>query len=191
VEPDGLVINGMSGARRSGRFANAALVVEVRPQDFYQGEPDDGFKFQRFWERAAHDLAGPRAVPAQTFLSFLGSDREGSRELGTSSCPWPLAPVRLGQCLPEFVGRALRETLPAMAAKLPPLSGATLLAVESRTSSPMRIDRGEDMQSLSTPNLYPVGEGAGYAGGIVSSAIDGARAADAYAARCGGGLETL
>lgn len=176
TEADGLVINGMSGPLRSGRFANAALVVEVRPEDF-GGQPMRGFAFQRELEVAAQALAGARGVPAQTVASFLGGKKGG---LGRSSCPWPLVEADLTRCLPAFAAGALAECLPSMAAEIRPLAAGSLMGVETRTSSPVRIDRGGDLVAVNTPGLYPVGEGAGYAGGIVSSAVDGVRAVDAY-----------
>ena len=184
-EPDGTVVNGMSGSRRSGRFANAALVVEVRPSDF-GFDPLEGLRFQRKWERLAREAAGPRAVPASAVESFLRGTAQPALPRG--SCPWEPKPADLAGCLPDFAAAGLREALPAMIRKLPPLGGGLLLGVETRTSSPVRIERGEDGQSLSTPGLYPVGEGAGYAGGIMSSAVDGARAADAWAALHGGSI---
>jgi uncharacterized FAD-dependent dehydrogenase len=187
-EPDGTVVNGMSGSRRSGRFANAALVVEVRPADF-GSDPLEGLRFQRKWERIAREAAGPRAVPASTVGTFLL--RSGRQPLPRGSCPWEPRPADLAACLPGFAAAGLREALPAMIRKLPPLGGGLLLGVETRTSSPVRIERGEDGQSLSTPGLYPVGEGAGYAGGIMSSAVDGARAVDAWAALHGGRIDEM
>lgn len=176
TEPGGLVVNGMSGSKRSSPFANSAIVVEVKPSDFGEGAMM-GLRFRRDIERAAFALAGPRAVPASTVRAFISG---GVGVPGRSNCPWPLVPADLARALPGFVAEGLRQTLPGMAAEITPLGEGTLIGVETRTSSPVRIDRGLDMQSLSTPGLYPVGEGAGYAGGIMSSAIDGVRAADAY-----------
>lgn len=171
-----LVINGMSGSKRSSRIANAALVVEVRPSDFGEG-PLMGLEFQRTIESRAFSSAGVRAVPATTVKGFLAGKGDPPHP---SNCPWPLKPVELGALLPGFAAKALRETLPSMINEIKPLAEGNLLGVETRTSSPVRIERGEDLQSFGIRGLYPIGEGAGYAGGIVSSAIDGAKSADAY-----------
>ncbi len=202
VEPGGLVINGMSGHARSGRFANSALVAEVRPEDFGY-DPFAGYALQRAIEERAYALAGARGVPAQTLASFIEGDaaRSGgspglsssssslsSLDLADSTCPWPLVEARLEECLPEYVTHALRSTLPGLIRKLEPLKRARLLAAETRTSSPVRIERDTEFESTGVSGLFPIGEGAGYAGGIVSSAIDGVRAVDAYARRLGGAL---
>ncbi len=184
TEPDGVVVNGMSGSRRAGPLANAALVVEVFPADF-EGGGLAGHDFQREWERRAARAAGPAGVPAQTVASFLG--RPGGGRLPRSSCPWRAVPADLRTCLPGFAAAALAGALPALVRRFPPLAGALLLGVETRTSSPVRLVRGPDLQSSTISLLYPVGEGSGHSGGIVSSAVDGARAADAYAARLSAG----
>lgn len=185
TEPDGVVVNGMSASGRRGRWANAALVVPVTPGDF-GGEAIGGFRFQREWEQRARRLAGERGIPAQRVGDFR---RESpSREFLRSSCPWPLVAADLAGCLPDFAVDALRRALPPLIGQFPPLADGLLLGIESRTSSPVRLARGEDLQSVSCPGLYPLGEGAGYAGGIVSAAVDGARAADAFAAGLGGGF---
>jgi uncharacterized FAD-dependent dehydrogenase len=182
VEPDGVVVNGMSGAMRSGRNANAALVVETRPEDF-GGDPLKGLEFQRRCEKRGYELAGEMALPSQTVASFLG---RGKGPEVNSNCPWTLKKAELSECLPGFAAAALRDALPSLIAQLPPLAGGNLIGVETRTSSPVRIPRDENMRSIDFKNLYPVGEGAGYAGGIVSAAIDGARAADHWAVEFGG-----
>ncbi len=179
TEPDGLVVNGMSGARRAGRRANAALVVTVRPGD-WGGDALGGMGWQRRWERRAARTAGPRRVPAQRVTDFLAG--RPSRDLPAVSCPWEAIPAGLDGCLPRFVSRALREALPRLIARLPVLGGGVLIGVETRTSSPVRIVRDARFQSPGLPGLFPVGEGSGYAGGIVSAAVDGARAVDAWAA---------
>ena len=179
TEPDGLVLNGMSGSRRSSAFANGALVVEVRPRDFGDS-PLGGLSFQEKLERSAFLLAGRRAVPAMGVGAFLGEAGENGVE--RSNCPWPLVKRDLTLCLPGFVTKALREVMPSLVRELYPLRAGTLLGVETRTSSPVRIDRHDDGQALNHRGLYPIGEGAGYAGGIISSAIDGVRAVDSFAA---------
>ncbi len=179
TEPDGLVVNGMSGSRRAGRRANAALVVTVRPGD-WGGAALGGMGWQRRWEREAARRAGRRRVPAQRVGDFLAG--RPSRDLPPTSCPWEAVPAELDRCLPGFVSRALREALPRLIARLPVLSGGVLIGVETRTSSPVRIVRDAGLRSPELPGLFPVGEGSGYAGGIVSAAVDGARAVDAWAA---------
>ncbi|MBE0617862.1 MAG: hypothetical protein IH608_08055, partial [Proteobacteria bacterium] len=184
-EAGGLVVNGMSASGRTGRWANAALVVGVGPRDVGTG-PLAGHAFQREWEERAAAVGGGRGMPAQRVVDFLAG--HASRSLPRSSCPWPTVPADLGGCLPPFVAGALRDALPALLRQLGPLEGGWLLGVETRTSSPVRLVRGDDLQTPGFPGLYPIGEGAGYAGGIVSAAVDGARAADAFASRWAGGV---
>jgi uncharacterized protein len=175
----------MSASGRTGRWANAALVVSVAPGD-YPGGPLAGLRFQRELEERASALGGRRGVPGQRVVDFLRG--ETSRTLPASSCPWSVVSFPLDECLPPFVAGALRQALPELLSKFPPLRRGLLLGVETRTSSPVRIPRAETMESVGFSGLYPIGEGAGYAGGIVSAAVDGVRAADAYAERLGGGL---
>ena len=184
-EPEGLVVNGMSASGRSGRFANAALVVAVGPEDCGQG-PLAGLALQRETEERAWRAAPGRAVPAQRVKDFLAGVPTAS--LPRSSCPWPLAAATFDSILPPAVGATLRGAFSQLLRQFPPLADGVLLGVETRTSSPVRLPRGEDLESLIWPGVYPVGEGAGYAGGIVSAAVDGARAADALAEKLGGGV---
>jgi uncharacterized FAD-dependent dehydrogenase len=184
-DPEGLVVNGMSSSGRRGPWANAALVVGVEPGAGGPSGPLAGLAFQRDLEERARALAGGRAVPAQRVRDFVAG--RPSVDLPRSSCPWPLVSVPVSECLPAFAAAALRDALPHLARQLGPVADGVLLAPETRTSSPVRITRGEGMESVGIEGLYPIGEGAGYAGGIVSSAVDGARAADAYAIRLGGG----
>ena len=150
--------------------------------------PLRGYALQRAVEERAYALAGARAVPAQSLASFMGESDAGKSSPLDSTCPWPLVQAQLGKCLPEYVTHGLRSTLPGLIRKLEPLKRARLMAAETRTSSPVRIDRDVELESTAVPGLFPIGEGAGYAGGIVSSAIDGVRAVDAYARRLGGAL---
>ncbi len=185
-EAGGLVVNGMSAWGRRGRWANAALVTPVEPADLGDGVLA-GHAFQRRWEERAALAGGARGVPAQRVMDFLAA--RVSAELPPSSCPWPVVSAELGACLPDFAAAALRGGLPLLFRQVPGLAEALLLGVETRTSSPVRLLRGEDLQSPGMEGLYPLGEGAGYAGGIVSAAVDGVRGADAYLARWGGGGE--
>ncbi len=184
TESDGLVLNGMSGSGRSGRWANAALVASVAPAD-WGGGALQGFAFQREWEQRASTLAGVRRTPGQRVGDFLAG--RCSKTLPRSSCPWRPVTGDLDRCLPPAVAAALRSALPALLGQVRALADGLLLGVETRTSSPVRLTRGPDLQSTGCRALYPIGEGAGYAGGIVSAAIDGVRAADSYVRSLGEG----
>ncbi len=186
TDGDGLVVNGMSSSGRRGPWANAAVVAAVEPADLGNGTLS-GYSRQREWERMARGLGGERGVPAQRVRDFVAGRL--SRDLPRSSCPWRPVAADLAACVPDYVAEALRSALPRLARQVRPIEDALLLGVESRTSSPVRLVRGDDLQSPGLPGLYPVGEGAGYAGGIVSAAIDGARAADAWTASLGPALE--
>ena len=176
-----MVVNGMSNFDRAGENANAALVVQVFPEDF-GNKPLDGMAFQQRLEQAAWDLGGGKGLaPACRLEDFLA----GRATVRFGSVKPTFRPgvtgADLAGCLPPFVSAGLREALQTFARQIRgfDLPDAVLTAVESRTSAPVRLLRGEDMQSTSHPGVYPVGEGAGYAGGIVSSAVDGLRAAEA------------
>jgi hypothetical protein len=179
-EPGQVVTNGMSLFQRNSPWANSALVVSVGGGDFpFQG-PLAGIEFQRIWEEKAFLLGGGNfKAPAQLLLEFLkgrdpGPIRETSLQPGVS-------PARLQDCLPAAVAEDLREALPVFNRKMPGFCSreAVLIGVETRTSSPLRILRGEDFQSRTVQGLYPCGEGSGYAGGIISSALDGIKTAEA------------
>ncbi len=176
-EPEGVVVNGMSFRRRDDVFSNSALVVSVRPADFGDLGPLGGIRFQKYWEKKAyHEGGGDYHAPAQNMMKFMG------RGVGpvTSTCRPGVREADLERVLPDFVTEALRKALPRFGSRMPGFltAEATLVGIESRTSAPVRIVRGEDGQSLSHPGLYPAGEGAGYAGGIMSAAVDGIRAAE-------------
>ena len=183
-EPGRLVVNGMSFSKRDSPYANSALVVTVRPGDFDGlGEgPLAGIEFQRKWEDAAFKAGGGNYnAPAQRVIDFLGSRETVS--LGKSSYRPALTPSDIKACLPGYVIDALRAALPQFERKMRGFVSkeAILVGVETRTSAPVRITRGENLQSVNARGLYPCGEGAGYAGGIVSSALDGIRVADEIA----------
>ena len=178
-----VVTNGMSQYSRNERNANSAIVVGVTPADF-PGHPLAGIAFQRQWEERAYVLGGGTyEAPAQRLGDFL----EGKPSTGPGSVIPSYQPgVRWGDlstALPDYAITALREALPAFAQKLAgfALPDAVLTGVETRTSAPIRITRNDDYQSCNTRGLYPTGEGAGYAGGILSAAIDGIKAAEAVA----------
>lgn len=180
-EVGGLVTNGMSNSKRDGERSNAALVVAVREEDFGAQDPLAGVRFQRQWEEVAFAAGGGGyRAPAQNLLAFL---RVGTGPV-EASCRPGVREADLCEVLPSFVSEGLRRALPRFAGKLRGFvtSEAVLVGVESRTSAPVRILRGEDGQSVSHPGLFPAGEGAGYSGGIVSSAVDGLRAAEHLAA---------
>ena len=179
-ESEGLVTNGMSLFRRNSPFANSAVVVSVGIEDLGRSGPLAGMEFQRRWEEKAYRLGGENfRAPAQGVFDFLqnrnpSAVRETSFKLG-------ITPARLDECLPAFVGQSLREALPYFNRKMPGFvsADAVLMAIETRTSCPLRIVRNKDFQSQRVRGLYPIGEGSGYAGGIISSALDGIKAAEA------------
>ncbi len=198
-----VVTNGMSQHSRNERNANSGLVVPVTIQDLapWGTEPDDplaGVAFQRHWEGKAFAAGGgDYRAPAQWLGDFLaGRPSTPCPPRGDGASPLEVAAsyqpgvhfTSLEGCLPPVVLEAIREALPAFERRIPgyALPSALLTGVETRTSSPLRIPRdGGSFQSLNTPGLYPAGEGAGYAGGILSAAIDGLKVAEAVAlARC-------
>lgn len=180
-EEGGVVTNGMSAHLRNSPFANSALVVTVEPDDFSSASPLAGVEFQRLWERRAFEVGGGGyRAPAQNLLSFLGM--RGGKGVSSSYRPG-VRETDLSRVLPVPVTETLRDGLRAFDRKMRGFvtAEATLTGVETRTSAPVRIVRGEDCQSVSLPGLYPTGEGAGYAGGIMSAALDGIRVADIIA----------
>jgi uncharacterized FAD-dependent dehydrogenase len=180
-EPGRLVTNGMSQYSRTERNANAGIVVGITPND-YPGGPLAGIEFQRHWESRAFIAGGSNyCAPAQRLEDFLAG--RASTSLGPVAASYHpgVTPANLADCLPDFAVVAMREALAAFDRDIPgfAMGDALLTGVETRTSSPLRIDRGEDGQSPNTPGLFPAGEGAGYAGGILSAGVDGIRIAEA------------
>ena len=175
-----LCVNGMSPFARDGQNANAAVLCEVRPADFGSDDPLAGVELQRKWERAAFLAGGgDYRAPAQRLGDFLTGKPSGGA--GSVAPTYPLG-VRFGTldgCLPNFVLAALREAFPLFDKKLRgyAMPDAVLTGVETRSSSPVRIVRGGNGQS-NLRGVYPCGEGAGYAGGILSAAVDGIRQAE-------------
>jgi len=173
----------MSQYSRDERNANAGIVVGITPDD-YPGGPLAGMEFQRRWEERAFELGGGTyEAPGQLVGDFLAG--RPSTEFG-SVLPSYRPGVRLGDLstsLPDYAIEAIREAIPAFDRQIRgyAMKDAVLTGVETRTSSPIRIERGQDYQSLNTPGLYPAGEGAGYAGGILSAAVDGIEVAEAVA----------
>jgi uncharacterized FAD-dependent dehydrogenase len=183
-EPGRVVTNGMSQYSRNERNANAGIVVGITPEDF-PGHPLAGIAFQRELESRAFELGGgDYSAPGQLVGDFL--ERRPSTEFGTV-LPSYKPGVRLGDlssALPDYAIAAMREALPAFERQIRgfAMHDALLTGVETRTSSPVRIRRNDDnLQSINTRGLYPAGEGAGYAGGIMSAGIDGIRVAEALA----------
>lgn len=183
-EPNRVVTNGMSQYSRAERNANAGIVVGITPED-YPGGPLAGIAFQRHWESRAFELGGGGYLaPAQRVEDFLAG--RPSTALGTVQPSYTpgVTPTDLSTALPDYAVQAIREALPAFDRKIKgyAMADAVLTAVETRTSSPLRIRRkDDDYQSVNVAGLYPAGEGAGYAGGIYSAAIDGIEVAEAVA----------
>lgn len=200
-EPGRLAVNGMSYSGRNGKNANSAIIVSVTPQDYGAGGPLAGIQFQRMLEERAFRAAGG-AVPVQRYADYAGTERENGsavaeadgmvREKRERHVPADFAPAIKGawkfadlrDILPSSVRKAFLEGMEAFERIIPGFAddAVCLSGVESRTSSPVRIPRDETLQS-SVRGLYPCGEGAGYAGGITSAAMDGMRVAEAIAAR--------
>ena len=186
-EAGGVVTNGMSQYSRAERNANAALVVGIDPKDFpgdAAKNPLAGMEFQRQWEAAAFNAGGETyAAPAQKVGDFLAG--RPSTELGSVQPSYTpgIKLTDLSACLPGYVVEAIREAIPAFDKQIHgfAMDDALLTGVETRTSSPLRIARDAHCESVNTRGLYPGGEGAGYAGGILSAAVDGIRLAEAVA----------
>lgn len=176
-------VNGMSYSGRDGENSNSAIVVNVTPEDYGSDHPLAGMKFQRRWEKAAYE-AGQGAVPVQLFGDYrrdiptekLGGVKpqiKGKYRLTSLKC-----------CLPEYIKDAIIEGVVSFDKRMPGYSSddAVLSGIEARTSSPVRMIRGDELRCEGTC-IYPCGEGAGYAGGITSAAVDGMKVAEAIASR--------
>lgn len=177
--PGTIITNGMSNARRSGQYANSAIVVNIRTDDFMTDEnPLAGLTFRKVWERKAFMEGGNNFhAPAQKTVDFLhGKTSDVAAE--TSFLPG-VKSANLQNVLPEFAVNALKSGIREFDKNMHGLfiEQSLLIGVETRTSSPVRICRGKDGQSVNIKGIYPCGEGAGYAGGIISSALDGISAA--------------
>ncbi len=189
-EPGSCVVNGMSASHRNSPYANSGMVVQINPEDIPGDDPLRGLAFQEelerlAWEQSAisrqqsaisHQLSA--VAPAQRLRDFV--EGRASKDLPACSYLPGIVPSRLDQWLPAHIGKRLQQGFRDFDRKYPGFltNDAVILGVESRSSSAVRIPRDpETLQSLSTPNLYPCGEGAGYAGGITSSALDGINAA--------------
>jgi len=176
-ESGGLVVNGMSNAKRDGAYSNSALVVSVRPSDWPEPLLFGGMQLQLQLEQAAFRAGGSNHLaPAENLMTFLGQKGGDCH----ATCRPGITKADLVELLPAFVTNGLRRALPHFDRQMRGFmtSEAVLVGVETRTSAPLRIVRNEHGESLSHPGLFPAGEGAGYAGGIMSAALDGLRAAE-------------
>jgi uncharacterized protein len=179
-----VVTNGMSQYSRNERNANSAIVVGINPQEDYPEHVLAGVDLQRRLESLAYTLGGETYnAPAQLLGDFL--QRRPSTELGSvvPSYQPGITLTDLSTALPEFAIAAICEAIPVFDKQIKgfAMADAVLTGIETRTSSPICIKRGQDFQSVNTTGLYPAGEGAGYAGGILSAAIDGIKVAEAVA----------
>ena len=192
-EVERVVTNGMSQYSRNERNANAGIVVGIAPQDYRQDgktegavSPLDGMAFQRQWESRAYALGGGGYVaPGQLVGDFVKGQPSTALGQVVPSYQPGVAMTDLAPSLPGYAIDAIREALPAFERQIKgfAMADAVLTGVETRTSSPLRITRGKDWQSVQVKGLYPAGEGAGYAGGIMSAAVDGIEVAEAIG-RC-------
>jgi hypothetical protein len=186
-----VVTNGMSQYSRNERNANAGIVVGITPEKDYPGHPLAGIAFQRHWEEQAFKAGGGTyAAPGQRVGDFLAG--RPSSELGavTPSYKPGVHLTDLASCVPDYAVEAIREALPEFGKQIKgfDMDDAMLTAVETRTSSPIRIKRNDDdFQSVNVRGLFPAGEGAGYAGGILSAGVDGIKVAEAVALSIVGG----
>jgi len=190
-EPNRVVTNGMSQYSRNERNANAGIVVGITPQDYVIDcestgpvRPLDGIAFQRIWESRAFELGGcTYDAPGQLVGDFIKA--QASNEFGSVMPSYKpgVHLTDLATSLPSYAIEAIREALPAFDKQIKgfAMNDAVLTGVETRTSSPLRITRGKDFQSVNVRGLYPAGEGAGYAGGIMSAGVDGIEVAEALA----------
>ena len=178
-EAGSCVVNGMSASHRNSPYANSGMVVQINPEDIEGADPLRGLEFQETLERLAFEHGGPQAqAPAQRMRDFV--EGKASKDLPACSYLPGIVASRLDQWLPAHIGPRLQQGFRDFDRKYPGFltNEAVIVGVESRSSSAVRIPRDlETLQSVSTPLLYPCGEGAGYAGGITSSALDGINAA--------------
>ncbi|WP_017671921.1 NAD(P)/FAD-dependent oxidoreductase [Blastomonas sp. AAP53] len=180
--------NGMSQYSRNERNANSGLVVAIDPARDFPGDPLAGIALQRHWESMAYVAGGSSyKAPAQRLGDFLAGRPSEALGSVTPSYKPGVHMTDLAQCLPDYAVAAMREALPVFGRQIPGYDHPDVLmtGVETRTSSPIRFTRGDNLQSLNTAGLFPAGEGAGYAGGILSAAVDGIKIAEAVALSLG------
>lgn len=176
--------NGMSQYSRNERNANSGFVVAIDPARDYPGDPLAGIAFQRHWESLAYVAGGSSyKAPAQRVGDFLAGRASESLGSVVPSYRPGVTPTDLAHCLPDYAVAAMREAIPVFGRQIAGYDhpDVVMTGVETRTSSPVRFTRGDDLQSLNTAGLFPAGEGAGYAGGILSAAVDGIKVAEAVA----------
>ena len=191
TEPKGVVTNGASLNARAGTNANAALLVNITPEDLPGTDPLEGVALQRACERKAYELGGGAfQAPVQLVGDFLDGRPSAGPGRVQPSYPRGVTWTQLDEALPPHVADTLRLGLPALDRKLRGYCDgqAVLTGVETRSSSPVQVTRDASLQSVNTPGLYPCGEGAGYAGGIMSAAADGIRCARAVISSIEAGL---
>ena len=187
-----VVTNGMSQYSRAERNANAGIVVGINPEDYVpydKGVPGEtgvlaGVALQRHWESQAFLAGGGTyAAPGQRVGDFLAAQASTALGSVTPSYRPGVIPTDLSTCLPDYAIAAIREAIPAFGRQIRgyDMADAVLTGVETRTSAPVRVPRGDNFQSTNTRGLYPAGEGTGYAGGILSAAVDGMKVAEAVA----------
>jgi uncharacterized FAD-dependent dehydrogenase len=184
-EPGGVVTNGMSLSARDGQNANAGFLANVFPEDLPGDDVLAGVELQRSCERAAFEAGGGGYVaPAQLVGDFLRGVPSTAGGDVLPTYPRGVAWGDVATCLPDYIAQTLREAIPVMDRYLHGFAteDAVLTGVETRSSSPVRVTRGKELQSVSCAGLWPCGEGAGYAGGIMSAATDGLRVAEALVA---------
>jgi uncharacterized FAD-dependent dehydrogenase len=190
-ESEHVVTNGMSQYSRNERNANSGIVVGITPAD-YPGHPLAGIDFQRELESRAYVLGGRNYdAPGQLVGDFIAGKPSQAFGSVTPSYKPGVHLTDLGPSLPDYAIEAIREALPAFDRQIHgyAMHDAVLTGVETRTSSPVRIKRLDNFQSLNTRGLFPAGEGAGYAGGILSAAVDGIKIAEAVALSMTGGSD--
>ncbi|MEY4670746.1 MAG: hypothetical protein RLZZ415_625, partial [Pseudomonadota bacterium] len=181
-----VVTNGMSQYSRAEFNANSGLVVDINPERDFPGDPLAGVRLQRQLEEKAFVAGGSNYhAPGQRVEDLLAARPSTGFGVVQPSYKPGVKPTDLAEVLPPFVIEALREALPVFGRQVPGYDhpDAVMTGVETRTSSPIRIRRGADFQSINTAGLYPAGEGAGYAGGILSAAVDGIKVAEALAVK--------
>ncbi len=184
--PGRVVVNGMSYSKRQAFWANSAVVTEVFPSDYGGTGPLAGTRYQDAIEQRAFEVGGGSfRAPAQRVVDLLA--RRPSTELPRTSYPLGVVPTDLREVLPAPIVEGMEAAIRHFHRKVPGFAGADaiLIAPETRTTAPLRILRDDDLEAEGLPGLLPVGEGAGYAGGIISAALDGLRAAQSVAARYG------
>lgn len=178
-----MCVNGMSYSGRDGINSNSAIVVNVTPEDFGSDHPLAGMEFQRKWESAAYK-AGDGLVPIQLFGDYMKNVKTEKLGRVIPQIKGGFKLANLKCCLPEYINDAIIEGVVSFEKRMPGYAeyDAILSGIEARTSSPVKIVRGEDLRCEGTC-IYPCGEGAGYAGGITSAAVDGIKVAEAIVSR--------